>query len=155
MPVPELLSKRQCNGEHERVHASGKDRTRQSQAYTQAFCDSMSKASMEDKKVTARRTQTGRSQPTKQLGATIAELSKLDPHEKEDALCAWYDFFDDISGMKLDHRRAAEARALGMDFFRMMRVYGKVPREEAIRNGGKIITTRWLGVNKGDGKHEL
>ena len=31
-----------------------------------------------------------------------------------------------------------------------MRVYEKVPRSQASRDGCKVITTRWLDVNKGD-----
>ena len=45
---------------------------------------------------------------------------------------------------------AIQARKLEMDFFRKMKVYMKVPRQEAIDAGCDIITTRWLDVNKGD-----
>ena len=37
-----------------------------------------------------------------------------------------------------------------MDFFKKMKVYTKVPRHEALQGGHKIISTRWLDVNKGD-----
>ena len=45
---------------------------------------------------------------------------------------------------------AAEARKLEIDFFRRMRVYEKVPRWNAREARGKVVTTRWIDVNKGD-----
>ena len=45
---------------------------------------------------------------------------------------------------------AIEARKLEMKFFRDMKVYSKVPRSEAYINGAKVITTKWLDINKGD-----
>ena len=33
-----------------------------------------------------------------------------------------------------------------------MKVYTKVPRKEAQAHGCKVVTTRWLDVNKGDEK---
>ena len=60
------------------------------------------------------------------------------------------DFFDDVTGKSLNHDMAVEARRLEMQFFRRMKVYSKVPRSEAVINGCKVITTRWLDINKGD-----
>ena len=37
-----------------------------------------------------------------------------------------------------------------MDFFKKMKVYNKVPRQEAFANGHAKICTRWLDMNKGD-----
>ena len=45
---------------------------------------------------------------------------------------------------------AVEARRFEMQFFRRMKVYSKVPRSEAVIHGCKVITTRWLDINKGD-----
>ena len=39
-----------------------------------------------------------------------------------------------------------------MEFFRKMRVYRKVPRHVATAAGHKVITTKWLDINKGDGE---
>jgi len=37
-----------------------------------------------------------------------------------------------------------------MQYVRDMRVYSKIPRSQAVRNGWKIIKTRWIDINKGD-----
>ena len=37
-----------------------------------------------------------------------------------------------------------------MQFFRNMKVYDKVPRWMATRDGCKVITTKWRDINKGD-----
>ena len=37
-----------------------------------------------------------------------------------------------------------------MEYVREMRVYDKIPRSQAIRNGWNIIKTRWIDINKGD-----
>ena len=37
-----------------------------------------------------------------------------------------------------------------MDFFRKMRVYDKVPRAAATRDGCRVISTKWVDINKGD-----
>ena len=82
---------------------------------------------------------------------TINNMNK-DPHDaKEDS--KWYedfDFVDDVTGGKLNHKFAVQARKLEMEFFRRTKVYDKVPRWMAKQTGGKIITTRWLDINKDD-----
>ena len=55
-----------------------------------------------------------------------------------------------MTGQSLDKDMAREARKLEMQFFRNMKVYEKVPRWMAARDGCKVITTRWLDINKGD-----
>ena len=60
---------------------------------------------------------------------------------------------DDVSGAVLDPRLVGEARALEMKFFNDMRVYDNVPQAEMLARRGKIIKTRWIGVNKGDAAH--
>ena len=74
------------------------------------------------------------------------------PHKEDtwDHLYADMEFFDDTTGKTLNHALTAEARKLDVKFFRKMGVYTKVPRNEARVNGCRVITTRWLDVNKGD-----
>ena len=36
---------------------------------------------------------------------------------------------------------------------RDMRVYTKIPRSQATRQGWKVIATRWIDINKGDDEH--
>ena len=43
-----------------------------------------------------------------------------------------------------------KARELESQFFRKLGVYTKVPRDHARRDGCKVITTKWIDVNKGD-----
>ena len=55
---------------------------------------------------------------------------------------------DDVSGVNLDPSMMRKAREVEMTFFRKMGVYTRVPRSTV--QGGKIIKTRWVDVNKGD-----
>ena len=59
-----------------------------------------------------------------------------------------YEFFDDVLNKPLDKEEAIKARRLEIDFFRARKVYEKVPRHLAA--GHKIISTKWLDVDKGD-----
>ena len=68
------------------------------------------------------------------------------PH-KEDALHHLYadmEFFDDVTGKTLSHAMTVEARKLEMKFFRKMGVYTKIPSSEALANGCRVMTNRWL-----------
>ena len=85
----------------------------------------------------------------------ITDLMKKmpSPHDETDRWEDLYgnvEFYDDVSGHMLDQKRAIASRKLEMEFFKKMNVYTKVPREEALQGGHKIISTRWLDVNKGD-----
>jgi hypothetical protein len=89
--------------------------------------------------------------------AVISELEKkqeeeyaVPEHEPDAALMEGLygscEFEDDISGASLDRKEVIKARLLEMKFFKNMQVYTKIPREP----GMKVITTKWLDVNKGD-----
>ena len=60
------------------------------------------------------------------------------------------EFYDDVTGQPLDYDMAVQARKTEMKFFKKMGVYTKVPRQMAKDLGCKVITTRWLDINKGD-----
>ena len=82
------------------------------------------------------------------------------PHKEEDWESSYYDelysgkgFFDDVTWKELNYKMAVEARKLEMAFFRKMKVYTKVPRSEAHIKGCKVISTKWLDINKGDDVH--
>ena len=81
--------------------------------------------------------------------SAINVLTKADPHAK-DELYQDFEFINDVSGL-LDHELAVKARKLEMDF-RKMGVYDKVPRAAATRDGCRVITTKWVDINKGDQK---
>ena len=58
---------------------------------------------------------------------------------------------DDISGEELNEDEVKAARALEMDYFQKMGVYTYVSRKDAAKSGvGKVISGRWIDVNKGD-----
>ena len=67
----------------------------------------------------------------------------------------WADMFRDTvfvdvnGGNELDKNLVIEARKTEMEFFRKMAVYRKVPKSEVMRQGGKIISTRWIDTDKG------
>ena len=84
----------------------------------------------------------------KDITGTINGLTKVDPQEQE-LLYDPFDFFD-VTGQTLDKKMAVEARKLEVQFFRNMKVYDKVPRWMAARDGCKVITTKWRDINKGD-----
>ena len=78
----------------------------------------------------------------------INVLTNADPRAK-DELYKDFEFIDDVSGRVLDHELAVKARTLETDFFRKMRVYDKVTRAAATRDGCRVISTTWVDVNKG------
>ena len=61
-------------------------------------------------------------------------------------MSAW----DDQTGMKLDAGKVREARAKEIQYIHDKVVYNKIPRSTAIRNGWKVVQTRWIDINKGD-----
>ena len=83
---------------------------------------------------------------TKEINALMA-MEMPTPHED---LYEEFDFIDDVTGKPLNHRLAAEARKLEIEFFKNMKVYEKVDRWRAQEAGGKVVTTRWIDINKGD-----
>ena len=59
--------------------------------------------------------------------------------------------WDDVNeGNFLDFDKVIAARQLEMQYFDKINVYERVPREEMLQSGGKIIDTRWIDTNKAD-----
>ena len=59
-------------------------------------------------------------------------------------------FVDDVNGgNELDKHLVIEARKTEMECFKKMAVYCKVPRSEVKKQGGKIISTRWVDTDRG------
>ena len=69
---------------------------------------------------------------------------------QEESSSAWAMAWDDSSGEGLDPAEVAKARAKEMEYVHNRGVWRKVPRSLAVRNGWKVIPTRWIDVNKGD-----
>ena len=59
-------------------------------------------------------------------------------------------FWDDNGGKQLDPKLVRRARIEEMQKFQDHAVYEKVPIAEATSSGAKLITTRWVDINKGD-----
>ena len=87
----------------------------------------------------------------KNVTSVIHKLDMAHPHDKDD-FYREYDFVDDTSGRVLDHKLAVGAMKLETEFFRKMKVYDEVPRASAAADGSKVISTRWVDINKGDQK---
>ena len=58
--------------------------------------------------------------------------------------------WDDLTHMRLDAGKVKEARAKEVGYIRDKRVYGKIPRAQAVRNKWKVVQVRWIDINKGD-----
>jgi hypothetical protein len=155
--IAAILGKAKCRGQHQHVRLEG-GRAAAAQIYPEVFCDAVChglKLEMQDSawldKVYE---QLNITKTVEDLMATqVAEVS-VPPDEESDlelykSLYKELEFMDDVSGQPLDKARAVQARKAEMDYFKSMQVYSKVVRQPWM----KVITTRWLDVNKGDTKN--
>ncbi len=144
--ISKALEDRQCDKKHRHVVLTG-GKAKACEVYPDEFCELICTAAMEDKQKSQR--------SLYRVTDVTREVDAMPtPHEDdEDHWTALYrdvDFFDDVTGCMMDKDRATEARKLEIKFFKDMEVYKKVPRSEAHAGGYKVISTRWLDVNKGD-----
>ena len=58
--------------------------------------------------------------------------------------------YDDITGLELDRKKVVEARKMEVDFINSKEVWCNIPRSMAVRNGWRVLKTRWIDINKGD-----
>ena len=79
------------------------------------------------------------------------------PHNEVEDLEIWrnmyadLEFHDDVNGCRhLPKDLVITARTFEIKYIGKMGVYRKVSREEARREGCKVIATRWIDTNKGD-----
>ena len=81
---------------------------------------------------------------------SITVCEEMD-HANTVAAIEEFEFYDDISGLKLDTKMVLEARAEEMRVFKQHGVYEKVDEEECWRITGKApVGVKWIDVNKGD-----
>ena len=156
--VGKALRNMQCDGSHRHVHLTG-GRARACQVYPEKFCKFIC-AAIKEQLVEDRKFAKGKDVTREMINLVQADKRHhegtagegLNAVSKDlnavESLYSNVDFYDDISGKELDHKMAAEARRLEIEFFKKMKVYKKVPRWYA--RGHKVIKTRWLDVNKGD-----
>ncbi len=57
--------------------------------------------------------------------------------------------YDDVSGAELDPEEVLRARGVEIKFFRDRKVYDKILRSQ-VPKGAKVISVRWIDINKGD-----
>ena len=58
--------------------------------------------------------------------------------------------WDDLTGLPLDAKELDKARRLEMQYAKDKKVWRKIKRSKAQRQGMRIIKTRWIDINKGD-----
>ena len=58
------------------------------------------------------------------------------------------EFYDNVTGQSLDADLVRQARKTKVEFINHMKVWDKMPRQEAARRGIHIIQGRWVDVNK-------
>lgn len=69
---------------------------------------------------------------------------------EEELQQAW----DDVSGRELNAAKVREARALEVQYIHKTKLYTKVPRDKAKQLSAKVISVRWVDINKGDADTE-
>ncbi len=148
-----LLLEAQCRGRHE-CHADLRNgMASECQEYPEEFCRLVCEAIRRELDTVHWRNKICKSydisQAFEKLLKVQAKVEKLTVPPEEDYLSQLYqdlDFVDDATGAPLDKEMAIRARKLEIDYFREMGVYTKVAREKWM----KVISTRWLDINKGD-----
>ena len=148
-----LLVQAQCRGRHAAHADLSNGLASECQVYPDKFCRIICEAIKKELDLVKWRKKICKeydiSETFERLMAIQTKVEKLAQPPEEDYLSTLYEgleFVDDVTGAPLDKSRAITARKLEMDFFRRMGVYTKIVREK----GMKVITTRWLDVNKGD-----
>ena len=56
----------------------------------------------------------------------------------------------DVTGKDLDGSKVAKARKEEVGYIHKTNLYTKVPRSKAAQLGAKVVTVRWIDINKGD-----
>ena len=88
------------------------------------------------------------------LPKTLPDVEQFHDTEEVRAVVgetAW----DDGTSMELDKGMVVKARRKEIEYVRDRKVWVKIPRSVARRNGWKIVKTRWIDINKGDDKEPM
>ena len=150
-----LLRQAQCDGSHVHQHLLD-GRAGPCERYPDKFCRLVCQAiKREIRDAKWRKKMCKEFDITEAIGRIMAitrKVEELEPPEEKawfDALYADADFYDDITGSKLDKEAATEARITEMTFFKELGVYSRVLKQPWV----KIIATKWLDINKGDAEN--
>ena len=81
---------------------------------------------------------------------TIGEVPE---HEEDYKTADWA--WGDVSDKTLGGQGVKKARQEEMSYIEKMGVWEKMDREEAVRQGYKIVGTRWIDTDKGDETNPL
>ena len=151
-----LLLEAQCRHEHTHTHLLG-GRASACQEYPDKFCDLVCQAIKREINTVKWRERMNKCfDITRTFGKLLSVQQRIDelpiPPEEDHLNELYRDaiFVDDMSGTELNKEDAVEARRKELEFFKKLGVYTKVKKEE----GMKIISTKWLDVNKGDDKNK-
>ena len=71
-------------------------------------------------------------------------------HETGETAGSRLEAWGDLTGLSLDPKGVLAARKQELEYISQKQVWEIVPREEARRNGWKVIKSRWIDINKGD-----
>ena len=82
------------------------------------------------------------------------ETNGIGPTADEDFEEALMEAWDDVPGKELDPKKVAAARQEEVAYIHQSKLYTKVPRSKAKEAGAKVITVRWIDINKGDNENE-
>ena len=87
--------------------------------------------------------------PAGRSDTLLTHLNRLTEYKNKAGYVSSALAWDDLTHMKLEAGKVVEARGKDAQYMCGRRVYDKVPRAQAIRNGWKIIQTRWIDINIG------
>ena len=144
---------KQCNGVHKHQPVRGRKAKRDS-AYMPGMCRAICRGLAHEKcdeKMSLR--------AMVEVAPSVGPRKALDPEEFHEAvwesigqLAQWEGggAWDDVTGMPLDRKQVQAARAEEIEYVRGKKVWTKIPRAEAVKQGIKIVKTRWIDINKGD-----
>ena len=148
-----LLIEAQCRGRHEYHADISNGKASECQEYPELFCKIICEAIKREADTIEWRNRTCKQHDISHVFEKLMALQKkteeLVMPPEEDHITHLYEgleFVDDVTGAPLDKNKAIQARRLEIEYFREMGVYTKMKWEPWM----KVITTRWLDVNKGD-----
>ena len=147
---------RQCDGSHSHVQLVG-GRAAQTAKYTVKMCQAICRGIRREKMERQRDLKSVRLCSLKK-GEKLPDKDEFhDPEEARSRVemikaIEFGEAFDDVSGVRLDAALVKKAREEEMDYIRKKEVYTKIPRQQAERDGIKVIKSRWIDINKGDDK---